>query len=81
MSFRLDILQWRFKTGDFTYEGVADKADLSPNAVWKLIKGKSDPTSSTLKAIWVAMGLNLKYVFDDNLKKSQFWRAVVVTAR
>lgn len=81
MNFRLDLLQWRFETGDFTYEGVARDAGLSPNAVWKLIKGLSDPSASTLKATFEAMGLNLKYVFDFNLKKTQFRRAVVATAR
>ena len=81
MNFRLDLIVWRFETGDFTYEAVADSADLSANAVWKLIKGISDPSASTLKATCEAMGLNPKYVFDFNLKKTQFRRAVVATAR
>lgn len=81
MYFRLDLVQWRFDEGGFTYEGVAKDADLSCNAVWKLIKGKSDPSASTLKATFEAMGLNPKHALDFDLKKSQFRRAVVATAR
>lgn len=80
-SFRLDLVQWRFEEGGFTYEGLAEAADLSPNAVWKIIKGQSDPSASTLKALFPAMGLDLQHVFNDKLKKSQFRRAVIATAR
>jgi transcriptional regulator with XRE-family HTH domain len=81
MSFRLDLVQWRFENGGFTYEGVADAADLSANAVWKFIKGKGEPSASTLRAVFEAMGLDPKQAFNDKLKRSQFRRAVVATAR
>ena len=80
-GFRLDLAQWRFRKAGFTYEGVADAAGLSLNAVWKLLTGKTDPSASTIKAMFLAMGMNPKYAMDFDLKETQFWRAVVRSAR
>lgn len=80
MNYRYDLLkQRRLQTGD-KYEDIAARADLSINAVWKTVNGKTDPSASTLKAVFEAMGLDPSYAlnFDKRLK---FRRAVVATAR
>jgi transcriptional regulator with XRE-family HTH domain len=80
-GFRLDLAQWRFEKGGFTYEGVAAGSGLSLNAVWKLLKGKSDPSTTTVKAAFIAMGLDTKYAMNFDLKETQFRRAVLPAAR
>lgn len=81
MKYRYDLLQWRRKrTGD-KYEAIAEAAGLSVNAAWKTINGKTDPSATTLKKIFCAMGLDPKHALNDELQESQFRRAVVATAR
>jgi len=78
-GFRLDLARWQFERGGFTYEGVAKKSGLSLNAVWKLLTGKSDPSSSTIKAVFIAMDLDPKYAMNFDLK--EFRRALTRAAR
>lgn len=81
MDYRYDLLEWRRgKTGD-SYDAIADRCGLSKNTVWLIVGGKTNPTASSINMIFSAMGLNSKYALDPDLKPSQFWRAVVETAR
>lgn len=81
MDYRYDLLEWRReKTGD-SYDAIALRSDLSKNTVWLIIRGKTNPTASSINMICNAMGLNPKYALDSDLKPNQFRRAVVVAAR
>lgn len=81
MNYRFDLLQERRKqTGD-KYEEIAEVAGVSLNAVWKTVNGKTDPSASTMKAVFTAMGLDPRCALDFKLRKSQVRRAVVATAR
>jgi transcriptional regulator with XRE-family HTH domain len=81
MSYRFDLLQWRKEQTGKSYDEIADDSDISLNAAWKLIRGKCDPSASTLTKIFEGMGLDPKRALDHDLKASQFWRAVVRAAR
>lgn len=79
-DYPYELLQWRReRTGD-SYQEIATRAKISLNAAWKIINGKTDPSASTLKRTFTAMGLNHKYALCQ-LDESQFRRAVVLTAR
>lgn len=80
-SYPAILLQWRKETTGQSYESIAYRAGLSLNATWKTINGKVDPSASTLLKLFTAMGLDRKEALNPDLKKSQFRRAVVVTAR
>jgi hypothetical protein len=81
MTYRFDLLQWRKEQTGKSYEEIAHESDLSLNASWKLIKGKCDPSASSLTKIFSGMGLDTRFALDHDLKKRQFWRAVVRAAR
>ena len=78
-NYRYDLLQARRKeTGD-SYGVIAKRARLSKNAVVNVIKGETDPTASTIRAVCRAMDLDPKYAFDFNLVKDEFHCAVLAT--
>lgn len=87
MIYRHDLLRWRRKrTGD-SYADIAERAGISRMAVCDTVRGENsrtaevDPSGSTIKQTFIAMGLDPKYAFDDKLKEHQFRRAVVEAAR
>lgn len=90
-NFRYDILTWwRGETGQ-TYDAIAIAAGLSRNTVYLVHNGETDPTASTLKSIFVAVGLKPEIAMNFKLpepnarwskrKMNEFRRAVVEAAR
>lgn len=87
MIYRHDLLRWRRQqTGD-SYATIAAKARISRMAVCDTVRGRNsrndevDPTGSTIKRTFKAMGLDPKYAFDDTLRKINFGDAVIEAAR
>lgn len=83
MNYRYDLLQWRRERTRDTYDSIAAKASLSKSTVWEVVRGDDDidPNASTITKTFIALGLDPKYALDFSLKKTQFRRAVVETAR
>lgn len=81
MNYRHDLLRWRRKKTGANYEDIAALAGLSLNATWKTINGKTDPSASTMRGVFEAMGLDPKHALNFELNESQFRRAVVATTR
>lgn len=70
MDYRHDILRRKRKELGVSYERIANKSGLSLNATWEAINGKVDPSASTLKKLYTAMGLDPRCAFDFKLKVS-----------
>lgn len=78
--FRFDIARWRFAELNLTYDVIAKKSKMSSSTVWALCSPKSDPgdpTVSTVKSLFIGLGLNPAYALNFQLKKSDFDLAVV----
>lgn len=76
-THRCDLLQWRRKEEKLGYEQIAERAKVSVNAAWKTVGGKGDPSASTMKAVYKAMGLDPKFALDDRLEEIDFHLAVL----
>lgn len=75
--YRFDLFQWRRdQTGD-SYGKLAKKSQLAKNTTCAVVKGRTDPTATTINAICKAMDLDPKFAFDFKLHPSQFHRAVL----
>lgn len=81
MDYRYDLYQWQREKLRVTYDQVASRCDLSKNTVYLIIEGKTNPTASSINEVSKALGLDPKFALDFKLRKNQFRRAVVVTAR
>jgi transcriptional regulator with XRE-family HTH domain len=81
MDYRHDLFQWRRENRGDTYNDVAGRCELSKNTVYLIIEGKTNPTASSINEVSRALGLDPKFALDFKLRKNQFRRAVVVTAR
>jgi transcriptional regulator with XRE-family HTH domain len=81
MDYRHDFLREKQDVTGDTYERISERAGLSKNTVYLVIQGKTNPTASTLRATFQAVGVDPKYAFDFKLRRSDFRRAVVEAAR
>lgn len=77
LNYRHDLLRWRRKlTGD-SYQDLADISGLSRTTLCDTVRGVIDPSASTIKKTYKALGLDPKYALDFSLRKSEFPCAVI----
>lgn len=81
MNYRHDLFEWQRDERGESYDQIADRCGLSKNTVYLIIGGKTNPTASSINRVSRALGLDPKFALDFKLRKHQFRRAVVVTAR
>lgn len=82
MDYPVKLLQWRKKKTGKSYEAIANEAGLSLSTAWDIIQGNIDPSASSLRKLFIGMGLDTKHALNPDLKEeSQFRRAVVRPAR
>jgi transcriptional regulator with XRE-family HTH domain len=86
MNYRYDLAQWRRKETSDSYAVLSERCGLSRTTLCDTVRGKNargvvDPSASTIAKTFKALGLDPKYALDFKLKKAEFRRAVVVTAR
>jgi transcriptional regulator with XRE-family HTH domain len=80
-EYRSDLFQWRFEIVGASYDDIADRCGISKDTAWRIINGKTNPHASSINRISKALGLEPKFALDFKLRKRQFRRAVVATAR
>ena len=81
MNYRHDLLRWARERSGASYRELEERSGVSRMTLCDTVRGETDPTATTLKATFEALGLDPKYALDFKLKEAQFRRAVVGTAR
>jgi len=87
MNYRYDLAQWRRKQTGESYGAIAERAGIARQVVYETVRGENskglpaNPKVETIKVTFQGLGLDPKYALDFKLKKSEFRRAVVATAR
>lgn len=83
MDYRHDLLIWRYNelNPPPTCRELAEKAGVSHTTVNDTLRDEVKPTFSTISKMFIALGLDPKFALDFKLKKTEFRRAVVDTAR
>lgn len=86
MNYRHDVARWQKRVTKVSYATLRARSGLSRTTLCDTVRGKNargivDPTASTIAKTFKALGLDPKYALDFKLKKAEFRRAVLVTAR